>query len=152
MHEYDPIFEMVLDYQEIATIFGFVVLFTAAFPVGPLIAFVGFYMEIRVDAFKLGQHRRPVPRGAQDVGQLEIMTCMSHLASADEDRAQNAMQLARFREVVGTVRAQRFSLCNSAGIALGSEYHFDLTRPGLALYGGVPRGECVHRGADCTRR
>ena len=30
------------------------------------------------------------------------------------------------------------SLANSAGIALGPRYAFDLTRPGLALYGGIP--------------
>ncbi|MCB1132144.1 MAG: alanine racemase, partial [Verrucomicrobiae bacterium] len=30
---------------------------------------------------------------------------------------------------------------NSAGIALGDAYHGDLTRPGLSLYGGVPRPE-----------
>jgi alanine racemase len=39
------------------------------------------------------------------------------------------------------VAAQRLSLANSAGIALGPDYAFDLTRPGLALYGGVPRRE-----------
>jgi len=39
------------------------------------------------------------------------------------------------------VAARRLSLANSAGIALGSDYSFDLTRPGLALYGGVPRPE-----------
>ncbi|GEN98448.1 alanine racemase, biosynthetic [Novosphingobium sediminis] len=83
--------------------------------------------------------------GAPEVGMLEIETCLSHLASADEDCAQNAAQLARFREVRVAVHAQRFSLCNSAGIALGSDYHFDLTRPGLALYGGVPRGELAER-------
>jgi alanine racemase len=83
--------------------------------------------------------------GAPEVGRLAIVTCLSHLASADEDCAQNAVQLARFREVVGTVPALRYSLCNSAGIAMGSEYHFDLTRPGLALYGGVPRGELAGR-------
>jgi alanine racemase len=32
-------------------------------------------------------------------------------------------------------------LSNSAGICLGSNYAFDLTRPGLALYGGTPRRE-----------
>lgn len=79
--------------------------------------------------------------GDPAVAMLDIETCMSHLASADEDCAQNAVQLARFREVAGTVQARRYSLCNSAGIALGPDYHFDLTRPGLALYGGVPRGE-----------
>jgi alanine racemase len=33
------------------------------------------------------------------------------------------------------------SLANSAGIALGPDYGFDLTRPGIALYGGVQRAE-----------
>jgi alanine racemase len=75
------------------------------------------------------------------VGALEIDTLMSHLASADEDSAQNTRQLASFEDVARQVRARRRSLANSAGIALGSGYAFDLTRPGLALYGGVPRAE-----------
>ncbi len=83
--------------------------------------------------------------GAPEVGQLAIETCMSHLASADEDCAQNAAQLARFRDVTRAVPARRYSLANSAGIALGADYHFDLTRPGLALYGGVPRPELAGR-------
>ena len=33
------------------------------------------------------------------------------------------------------------SLANSAGIALGPDYAFDLTRPGIALYGGIPRSD-----------
>ena len=36
------------------------------------------------------------------------------------------------------VAARRYSLANSAGILLGPDYAFDLTRPGIALYGGVP--------------
>src|SRR5690606_11872225 len=47
----------------------------------------------------------------------------------------------RFEEVCRLVPAQRRSLANSAGIALGAGYAFDLTRPGLALYGGIPRPE-----------
>jgi alanine racemase len=39
------------------------------------------------------------------------------------------------------VSAKRYSFANSAGIALGSAYHADLTRPGLALYGGIARPE-----------
>ena len=74
---------------------------------------------------------------------LEIDICMSHLASADEDGAQNAEQLARFATIRSTVVAKRYSLANSAGIALGPDYQADLTRPGLALYGGVPRAELV---------
>ena len=75
------------------------------------------------------------------VAALTVNTLMSHLASADDDCAANALQLSRFEQVVQSVPAKNTSLANSAGIALGSDYAFDLTRPGLALYGGVPREE-----------
>lgn len=72
---------------------------------------------------------------------LEVEVLMSHLACADEDSAMNGQQLARFRDCIPLVAHRQTSLANSAGIALGSEYAFDLTRPGLSLYGGVPRAE-----------
>ena len=74
---------------------------------------------------------------------LDVGTVMSHLASADEDGALSAIQRDRFAQVTEGLPAQRRSLANSAGICLGSGYHFDLTRPGLALYGGIPRGEAA---------
>lgn len=74
---------------------------------------------------------------------LAIDTLLSHLASADEDSAQNAQQLAAFHTARQRVPARRYSLANSAGICLGAEYAFDLTRPGIALYGGIPRPEAV---------
>ncbi|MEO6581975.1 MAG: alanine racemase [Sphingomicrobium sp.] len=79
-----------------------------------------------------------------EIGSLEglsIDTLMSHLACADEDHSLNGQQLARFREVAAAATAKRYSLANSAGICLGRDYAFDLVRPGLALYGGVPRSE-----------
>jgi alanine racemase len=72
---------------------------------------------------------------------LTIDTLHSHLACADEDHDLNAKQLQRFREVAAAVPASRYSLANSAGICLGRDYSFDLVRPGLALYGGIPRRE-----------
>ena len=72
---------------------------------------------------------------------LEIDTLMSHLACADEDSPANARQRDALQALRGHTDAHRLSLANSAGIALGPDYAFDLTRPGLALYGGVPRGE-----------
>jgi alanine racemase len=72
---------------------------------------------------------------------LKIETLMSHLACADEDVPMNALQLQIFTELTGQVQARRRSLANSAGVCLGRDYAFDLTRPGLALYGGVPRRE-----------
>ncbi len=69
---------------------------------------------------------------------LQIDTLHSHLASAEEDVPMNALQLARWQEARGLLSHRRASLANSAGIMLGADWHGDLTRPGLALYGGVP--------------
>lgn len=70
---------------------------------------------------------------------LNLIHVMSHPACADEpDRLENRTQLTRFTE-----RAARFgditkSFANSAGCFLGPEFQFDLSRPGLALYGAQP--------------
>jgi len=69
---------------------------------------------------------------------LAIDTLMSHLACADDDSAMNPRQRDRFAALAGRTDARRLSLANSAGIALGHDYAFDLVRPGLALYGGIP--------------
>lgn len=82
---------------------------------------------------------RPTEIGALDG--LVIDTLHSHLACADEESPLNTMQLERFRAVASTVPAQRYSFANSAGICLGRSYSFDLVRPGLSLYGGIPRAE-----------
>ena len=72
---------------------------------------------------------------------LSIDTLHSHLASADEDGPLNSMQLERFKAVVSAVPAKRYAMANSAGICLGPDYSFDLVRPGVSLYGGIPRAE-----------
>jgi alanine racemase len=72
---------------------------------------------------------------------LNVDTAMSHLACADEDVPMNARQRDAFAGIAGRIPAKRLSLANSAGICLGSDYAFDLTRPGIALYGGIPRRE-----------
>lgn len=79
--------------------------------------------------------------GDPTVTALDVQTLMSHLACADEDNEMNARQLATFRQVVAQVPHREASLANSAGIALGPDYAFDLTRPGISLYGGVQRPE-----------
>jgi alanine racemase len=64
---------------------------------------------------------------------------MSHLAAADTpDHPLNRKQLAAFRAVRTLLPDIPASLANSAGIMLGPDYHFDLVRPGIALYGGAP--------------
>ncbi|MGL4280928.1 MAG: alanine racemase [Albidovulum sp.] len=65
---------------------------------------------------------------------------MSHLACADEpDHAMNARQLAAFRRMTDGLGLPR-SLAATGGILLGPDYHFDITRPGIGLYGCDPYG------------
>lgn len=63
---------------------------------------------------------------------------MSHLACGDEpDHAMNLQQLHAFHQMTEGLNIPR-SLSATAGILLGSDFHFDLTRPGIGLYGGWP--------------
>lgn len=62
---------------------------------------------------------------------------LSHLACADTPSSpMNRAQLESFRKVSAAFEGIESSLSASAGIFLGPDYHFDLTRPGIALYGG----------------
>ncbi len=70
---------------------------------------------------------------------IDLQLTMSHLASADvADSDQSARQLALFNAAVARLGRCTPSFANSAGIFLGSDYHFALARPGIALYGGNP--------------
>lgn len=66
---------------------------------------------------------------------------MSHLACADEPgHPANAAQLKAFREMTDGTGVPR-SLSATGGILLGPDYHFDLVRPGVGMYGGLPFAE-----------
>lgn len=74
-------------------------------------------------------------------GDFSPTLIMSHFACADSpSHPLNTRQISRFAEVRGHFPEARASLANSAGIHLGENARFDLTRPGIALYGG----ECVN--------
>lgn len=69
---------------------------------------------------------------------------MSHLACADEpDHPMNAHQLKSFREMTDGL-AVPCSLAATGGALLGPEFHFDMTRPGIGLYGGMPFADAQH--------
>ncbi|MDY0871721.1 alanine racemase [Dongia rigui] len=79
---------------------------------------------------------------------IDPVLIMSHLACADDpEHPQNRAQLRRFREITGSLRLPPRvgsigrtlrSLAASSSIFLGADYHFDLARPGAALYGINP--------------
>lgn len=70
---------------------------------------------------------------------IDLSFVMSHLVSAEEQESPlNRQQLARFRAALARLPGVRASLANSSGIFLGGDFHFDLARPGAALYGVAP--------------
>src|SRR5690606_24897872 len=70
---------------------------------------------------------------------LHVELVMSHLACADEPgHAANLAQLHEFRRLRALLPKGAASLANSSGIFLGQDWHFDLARPGAALYGVNP--------------
>ena len=68
---------------------------------------------------------------------FEMSLVMSHLACADEpDHPMNEQQRQRFDGLRAKLPPAPASLANSGGVFLGPKFHYDLVRPGIALYGG----------------
>lgn len=91
---------------------------------------------------RLGLPRGELARLAGDptlLAGLNLRAVMSHLACADEpDHPHNSRQLAAFRAALAVLPAAPASFANSSGIFLGAGYHFDIARPGAAVYGVNP--------------
>ncbi len=69
---------------------------------------------------------------------LNPVLIMSHLACSDDpDHPMNRQQLDAFRGMTEGISSPR-SLAATGGTLLGPEFHFDLCRPGIGLYGGLP--------------
>ena len=74
-----------------------------------------------------------------DLKYFDCALIMSHLACADDQtHPMNSLQRTLFEQFSARLPETKLSLANSAGIACGKDYHYDLTRSGIALYGGEP--------------
>jgi len=70
---------------------------------------------------------------------IDLKLVMSHLVCGDEiDNPSNNNQLRAFSQIRNHFPDVEASFANGAGILQGPEYHFDVARAGLALYGGNP--------------
>jgi alanine racemase len=77
---------------------------------------------------------------------FELALVMSHLACSDEpEHAKNEVQKKAFDALRAKLPKAAASLANSAGILLGRAYHYDLVRPGIALYGGKASHAAANR-------
>ncbi len=71
---------------------------------------------------------------------LRVVVWMSHLACSDDhDSRMNRVQLERFKTALAMLPQAPASLSASGGIMQGKDYHFDMVRPGVCLYGGNPQ-------------
>lgn len=83
---------------------------------------------------------------------LDVGYVISHLACADErEHRKNPEQLEAFRNARKILPIGKASLANSSGIFLDASYHFDLARPGVALYGVNPTPGQPNPMADVVR-
>ena len=92
-----------------------------------------------------GMHRLAMPEyelrqlasEPEVLAMFELALVMSHLACADTpDNPMNERQRGRFNVLRALLPPAPASLSNSGGTFLGRDYHFDVVRPGIALYGG----------------
>lgn len=113
-----------------------------AFWMGVIAEYGDYPCALQVDTGfnRLGLPMQDALALAEDVSRpasFSPVLVLSHLHSGDTpSAASNKAQLESFRQVSAAFEGIESSLSASAGIFLGPEYHFDLTRPGIALYGG----------------
>ena len=97
-----------------------------------------FGLQLDTGMHRLGLEPAEWQAVAPHVLPADPQLLMSHLACADEpDHPLNATQLANFHSLTDGIEVPR-SLAATGGILLGQPYHFDLTRPGVGLFGGMP--------------
>lgn len=90
--------------------------------------------------FDTGMNRLGIPYNQMpmDLNGLDIYYVMTHLSSSEQSHNRNnAVQLQRFMPIMHRFPDRMISIANSGGILLGRDYHMGLTRPGIALYGGM---------------
>ncbi|MEM9523038.1 MAG: alanine racemase [Pseudomonadota bacterium] len=97
-----------------------------------------FGVQLDTGMNRLGMEPEEWAVAAGDMLEKEPILMMSHLACADDPGdPMNERQLMTFRRLTDGISVPR-SLAATGGILLGSHYHFDLTRPGIGIYGGAP--------------
>jgi alanine racemase len=70
---------------------------------------------------------------------IDVKFVISHLASGDEpENPANARQLAAMNAALARLPKMPVAFSNSGGCFLDNTYHFNLARPGVALYGVGP--------------
>ncbi len=96
--------------------------------------------------FDTGMNRLGFAPSAEiDASGLEVRFIMTHFACSDEkDHPMNEAQAKAFAQISKRWPDTPKSLCNSSGLFRNKDWHYDIVRPGFALYGGNPTPETVN--------
>jgi alanine racemase len=85
---------------------------------------------------RLGVGPEELPHAMSALKETSLALVMSHLACASDVRhPHNPMQLRRFVDAASLFPRAPLSLAATSGALIGADYHFDLIRPGVGLYG-----------------
>ena len=104
-------------------------------------------LNINTGMNRLGLHSREIDflqKNKNIVNELEWDFIMSHLANSEDFRnVINDTQLNKLLEFSKNFPNIKLSFSNSCGIALGSKFCLDQTRPGIGIYGVNGSGENI---------
>jgi len=96
-------------------------------------------LHIDTGMSRLGLTPVECEKAADRLNGFNIDLVMSHLACAEEPaNPKNQEQLALFNKLRLFMSTDHASLAASSGIYLGPDFHFDLSRAGVSLYGVNP--------------
>ena len=88
---------------------------------------------------RLGLSKSDTDKFLNNKNNLNVSLVLSHLVRSEQPQHDtNKIQLETFKKITNELSDTPASLANSGGIYLGPDYHFDMVRPGIMLYGGNP--------------
>ncbi|KIJ37486.1 hypothetical protein M422DRAFT_33795 [Sphaerobolus stellatus SS14] len=147
-----PEYELFGDYAEMVTQFGYVTLWSTIWPLGPLMALLNNWLELRSDAFKITVHsRRPIPVRVETIGPwLDSMAFISWLSAVT-----NTALVSLFRPEVSSTSSARFgtalnipsSPTTLSAFASPFDTYRNLLAPSLLLALAASYGFLLLRGA-----
>ena len=95
-------------------------------------------LQIDVGMKRLGFQERELRECQQKIKSLNLDLIIGHLSCADDTNSpSNKLALQYFRAKTANLPRIKKSISASHGIFLGKSYNLDVTRPGIALYGGI---------------
>jgi len=101
-------------------------------------------LQIDIGMKRLGFQDNELKKYEKIISKLNLDLLIGHLSCADEkENSANGSELLYFNSKTNKLMKFNRSIAASHGIFLGQSYHFNVTRPGIALFGGVREKELL---------